>query len=147
MIENILSPTHLLLIIAVGLIVLGLKRLPEAGRRLGAAIRGFKDSLSTPERRSGQSAMQSSRKPDQTLGAWLDRRGGGSRTAPAFAPKAIKMETFPLRAAAYDERLTLTQHLSELQAWLSVSPALYGASVAPLRLNERQSTRHEPLSG
>jgi hypothetical protein len=28
------------------------------------------------------------------------------------------METFPLRAAAYDERLTLTEHLSELRARL-----------------------------
>ena len=51
MIENILNPTHLLLILAVALIVLGPKRLPEAGRGLGSAIRGFKDSLSTPERR------------------------------------------------------------------------------------------------
>ena len=69
MIENILSPTHLLLILAAGLIVLGPKRLPEAGRGLGSAIRGFKDSLSTPERRSRQSAFQSSRKPEQTRDA------------------------------------------------------------------------------
>ena len=69
MIEKILSPTHVLLILAAGLIVLGPKRLPEAGRGLGSAIRGFKDSLSTPERRSRQSAFQSSRKPEQTLDA------------------------------------------------------------------------------
>lgn len=43
------------------------------------------------------------------------------------------METFPLRAAAYDERLTLTEHLSELRARLPVSLALYGMSIAPLR--------------
>jgi hypothetical protein len=77
----------------------------------------------------------------------IDHGGGGTRTAPASAPKAIKMETFPLRAAAYDERLTLTEHLSEVRARLPVRLALYGASIAPLRLNERQSTRHEPLSG
>jgi TatA/E family protein of Tat protein translocase len=69
MIENILSPTQLLLILAVGWIGLGPKRLPEAGGRLGLAIRGFKDSLSTPARRSRQSAFQSSRKPEQTLDA------------------------------------------------------------------------------
>ena len=73
--------------------------------------------------------------------------GGGSRAAPAFPPKATRMETFPLRAAAYDERLTLTEHLGELRARLPVSLALYGMSSAPLRLNERQSTPHEPLSG
>ena len=38
MIENILSPTHLLLILVVALIVLGPKRLPEAGRGLGSAM-------------------------------------------------------------------------------------------------------------
>jgi hypothetical protein len=54
------------------------------------------------------------------------------------------MEGFPLRAAAYDERLTLTQHL---RGWLLVSPALYRASIARLRLNERRSARHEPVSG
>jgi hypothetical protein len=57
------------------------------------------------------------------------------------------METFPLRAGAYDERLTLSEHLSELPARLPLRLALYGASIARLRLNERQSTRHEPLAG
>ena len=69
MIENILSPTHLLLILAVALIVLGPKRLPEAGRGLGSAIRGFKDSLSTGERPEEHPAVQPSREPDHTPGA------------------------------------------------------------------------------
>jgi hypothetical protein len=56
------------------------------------------------------------------------------------------METFPLRAAAYDERLTLTEHLKAASAAPSRS-ALYGMSSAPLRLKERQSTPPEPLSG
>ena len=66
MIENILSPTHLLLILAVALIVLGPKRLPEAGRGLGSAIRGFKDSLSTTERSEEQASIQTSDEPDRT---------------------------------------------------------------------------------
>ena len=69
MIESILSPTHLLLILVVALIVLGPKRLPEAGRGLGSAIRGFKDSLSAPERREEQPAIPPSRAPDQAPGA------------------------------------------------------------------------------
>ena len=69
MIENILSPTHLLLILAVALIVLGPKRLPEAGRGLGSAIRGFKESVAPPERRDEQSAIQPSREHDHTSGA------------------------------------------------------------------------------
>ena len=69
MIESILSPTHLLLILVVALLVLGPKRLPEAGRGLGSAIRGFKDSLSPAERREKQLAIQPSREPDHTPGA------------------------------------------------------------------------------
>jgi sec-independent protein translocase protein TatA len=69
MIENVLNPTHLLLILAVALIVLGPKRLPEAGRGLGSAIRGFKDSLSMPERREEQPAIKPSREPEDTPGA------------------------------------------------------------------------------
>jgi TatA/E family protein of Tat protein translocase len=64
MIENILSPTHLLLILAVALILLGPKRLPEAGRGLGSAIRGFKESVAAPERREEQPAIQPSRDHD-----------------------------------------------------------------------------------
>jgi len=66
MIENILSPTHLLLILVVSLIVLGPKRLPEAGRGLGSAIQGFKESLSAPERREEQPAIQPLREHDRT---------------------------------------------------------------------------------
>jgi sec-independent protein translocase protein TatA len=58
MIENILSPTHLLLILAVAMIVLGPKRLPAAGRGLGSAIRGFKESVAAPARREEQPAIQ-----------------------------------------------------------------------------------------
>ena len=51
MIQNILSPTHLLLILVVALIVLGPKRLPEVGRSIGHGMREFKDSLSGDSRR------------------------------------------------------------------------------------------------
>jgi sec-independent protein translocase protein TatA len=67
MIENILSPTHLLLILAVALIVLGPKRLPAAGRGLGSAIRGFKESVAAPERGEEQLAIQP-REHDHTPG-------------------------------------------------------------------------------
>jgi sec-independent protein translocase protein TatA len=66
MIPNLLSPTHLLLIVVVALIVLGPKRLPEAGRGLGSAIRDFKESLSAPERPEEQRTIQPSREHDPT---------------------------------------------------------------------------------
>jgi sec-independent protein translocase protein TatA len=50
MIENILTPTHLLIVLAIALLVLGPKRLPAAGRGLGEAMRGFKEALTSCER-------------------------------------------------------------------------------------------------
>lgn len=47
MVGNILTPTHLLILLAAALIVLGPKRLPTAGRGLGEAMRGFKDAIAS----------------------------------------------------------------------------------------------------
>lgn len=49
-IDNLLQPTHLLIILAVALIVLGPKRLPEAGRALGKGLRDFRDAMSGEHR-------------------------------------------------------------------------------------------------
>jgi sec-independent protein translocase protein TatA len=45
MVSGILSPTHLLVVLVVALIVLGPKRLPGAGKALGHGLREFKDSI------------------------------------------------------------------------------------------------------
>jgi sec-independent protein translocase protein TatA len=44
-IGDIFQPTHLLLILAVALLVLGPKRLPEMARSLGRGFRDFKDAI------------------------------------------------------------------------------------------------------
>ncbi len=41
-----LGPGELLLILAIALVVLGPKKLPEVGKSLGKGMREFKDSLS-----------------------------------------------------------------------------------------------------
>ena len=41
-----IGPMEIMLVLAVALIVLGPKRLPEAGRSLGKGLREFKDSVS-----------------------------------------------------------------------------------------------------
>ncbi len=46
MIGDILQPTHLLFILAVALLVLGPKRLPEVGRSLGKGLREFRGAMS-----------------------------------------------------------------------------------------------------
>jgi sec-independent protein translocase protein TatA len=45
MIGDILQPTHLIFVLVVALLVLGPKRLPEAGRALGGAIRDFRSAM------------------------------------------------------------------------------------------------------
>jgi sec-independent protein translocase protein TatA len=65
MIEGLLGPTHLLVVLSVALIVLGPKRLPQAGRGLGSAIRGFKESLTMPDGRDEQPTLEHSREPEE----------------------------------------------------------------------------------
>jgi sec-independent protein translocase protein TatA len=43
------SPTHLLLLFLVVLLLFGAKRLPEIGRGLGSGIHGFKAALTSPD--------------------------------------------------------------------------------------------------
>ncbi len=49
MIGNI-GPMELVLVLAIALIVLGPKKLPEAGRAVGKGMREFKDSLTGGDR-------------------------------------------------------------------------------------------------
>jgi sec-independent protein translocase protein TatA len=49
MIGDILQPTHLIFILVVALLVLGPKRLPEAGRALGKGLRDFRSAMSGEE--------------------------------------------------------------------------------------------------
>ena len=45
MFEGILQPTHLLLILGIALLLFGPQKLPQLGRGLGEAIRGFRDGI------------------------------------------------------------------------------------------------------
>ena len=47
--EGLLQPMHWVVILAIALVVFGPKRLPELGKGLGEAIRGFKDSFQEGE--------------------------------------------------------------------------------------------------
>ncbi len=49
MFEGLLQPMHLLVILAIAVFIFGPKKLPELGKGLGEAIRGFKDSIKTAE--------------------------------------------------------------------------------------------------
>ncbi len=45
MLGDLLTPTHLIVLGIVGLLILGPKRLPELGSGLGQALRGFKQAV------------------------------------------------------------------------------------------------------
>ena len=43
------GPTELLIILAIGVLIFGYRRLPEIGSGLGKAIKGFKAGVTEPE--------------------------------------------------------------------------------------------------
>ncbi len=46
--EGLLQPMHLLVILGIAVLVFGPKKLPELGKGLGEAIRGFKKAMNEP---------------------------------------------------------------------------------------------------
>ena len=62
MIENLLRPTHLLLIFFVALLVFGPKKLPELGKGLGDAIRGFKEGMDDSSKASNDQSKNTENK-------------------------------------------------------------------------------------
>lgn len=63
MIGDILQPTHLLFVLVVALLVLGPKRLPEAGRALGKGLRDFRMAISGDEDHSGTTPIETATAP------------------------------------------------------------------------------------
>jgi len=49
MFEGIFQPVHLLILLGIVLLVFGPKKLPELGKGLGEAIRGFKQGMNESE--------------------------------------------------------------------------------------------------
>ncbi len=47
--EGLFQPMHLLIIFVIALLVFGPKKLPELGKGLGEAIRGFKDAFKSSD--------------------------------------------------------------------------------------------------
>jgi sec-independent protein translocase protein TatA len=47
---ELLTPTHLIVVLVVALLIFGPKKLPDLGRGLGEGMRGFKDAIKgTPD--------------------------------------------------------------------------------------------------
>ena len=58
MLTSVLQPTHLIIVLAVALLLLGPKRLPEAGRALGQGLKEFKGSISGVHDDDAQDQME-----------------------------------------------------------------------------------------
>ena len=52
MFEGLLQPMHLIIILIVVLIIFGPGKLPELGSAIGKAIKGFKQAMNEPEKKS-----------------------------------------------------------------------------------------------
>jgi sec-independent protein translocase protein TatA len=63
-----IGPMELVIVLVIALLVLGPKKLPEAGRGLGEGIRGFKNSLLGDEDGKKEAAvLPSETSPDGSL--------------------------------------------------------------------------------
>ena len=65
MFEGLFQPTHLVVIFGVALLVLGPKKLPELGKGIGEAVRGFKSAI-TVEGDKSATAMSPANDPDMS---------------------------------------------------------------------------------
>lgn len=45
MFDNLLTPSHLIIVLVIALLIFGPRKLPELGKGLGEGFRGFKDGL------------------------------------------------------------------------------------------------------
>lgn len=83
MVGDILQPTHLLFVLAIALLVLGPKRLPEVGRTLGSGIRDFRNAL------SGDSTSERSARPEPQWVEAPPEPSSGPEYEPPHEPEAI----------------------------------------------------------
>jgi sec-independent protein translocase protein TatA len=45
MFDNLFTPSHLLIVLVIALLIFGPRKLPELGKGLGEGLRGFKDGI------------------------------------------------------------------------------------------------------
>ena len=62
MFEGLFQPLHLIVIFIIALVVFGPKKLPDLGKGLGEAIRGFKKALDGDELNDKQSQNRETEK-------------------------------------------------------------------------------------
>ena len=67
MFEGLFQPMHLLVIFGIALLVFGPRKLPELGKGLGEAIRGFKNSFNDSEATPSAAVTSQPRNPSEPI--------------------------------------------------------------------------------
>jgi sec-independent protein translocase protein TatA len=107
MIGDILQPTHLLFVLVVALLVLGPKRLPEAGRALGKGIRDFRMAIGGEEDRASMGTIPTEAAPPPPAPAIAPEPAAA---APADTTGAASDATADSTDAQPDEEPAKTAH-------------------------------------
>ena len=98
MVTNLLTPTHIAIVLIVLLLILGPKRLPETGRALGSGIREFKQAITGHDNDSSPSQSprltRSTSTRDKTTSAVTEPSYGARlETPPAPHSSSAKPQT------------------------------------------------------
>jgi sec-independent protein translocase protein TatA len=67
MFEGLFQPMHLVVIFGIALLIFGPRRLPELGKGLGDAIRGFKNSFNDREALPSAPVTRQPRDPSEPV--------------------------------------------------------------------------------
>jgi len=65
MFEGLFQPMHLIIVLGIVLLVFGPKKLPELGKGLGEAIRGFKKAINEEAKNPEKSETTTQSKNDE----------------------------------------------------------------------------------
>jgi sec-independent protein translocase protein TatA len=106
---DILQPSHLLFILVIALIVLGPKRLPEAGRSLGKGLRDFRSALREHDPREELAQFN-----EQTMGPIQAAPPAPAAQPMIPAPEPSSVAPEPVAAAAPTQQApTVEQYESD----------------------------------
>jgi sec-independent protein translocase protein TatA len=99
------SPIQILIVLAIALLVLGPKRLPQMGRSLGQGLRGFKESITGEDERDEPAATRahapmSDDEADEALAKLApDEAVAAHQATPAPTPEIAEAEVAEERAS------------------------------------------------